>query len=257
MAQDRSNIRAGIATLGTVAAASLLLWGAIEWHASRRIGYTVRFTREQGVYGLKPGAPLLVGGMPRGSVVGVEPEIAGGAVTAYLVRVEIDPEVPVSARTRISAQAMDVSGDAVLVAEGVSLLARNPLIGPGGATSGTLPEDSVIGASDPDEFGAWGGAASSASMRSLYRSWFAETAPAQGLAERLRGSFADFEAKARPLARDAKALGEDLSSDLATWRDDFKALREAAVDAFARLGASEGAANDAVVPALKELGEDI
>ena len=67
----RSNLRAGILTLAAIGAFCLALWGWLEWRASGRIPYRAWFTKEQGVYGLAPGAPVRVGGIKRGNVTAI------------------------------------------------------------------------------------------------------------------------------------------------------------------------------------------
>ena len=74
----RSNLRAGILTLSAVGAFCLVLWGWLEWRASGRVPYNAWFSKDQGVYGLAPGAPVRIGGIRRGNVTEIVPVIADG-----------------------------------------------------------------------------------------------------------------------------------------------------------------------------------
>ena len=55
MATERNNILAGILVLAGIGAFSGALWGWKAWQSHSRNDYLVRFTAEQGVYGLHPG----------------------------------------------------------------------------------------------------------------------------------------------------------------------------------------------------------
>lgn len=257
MANERSNIRAGIAVLASVAAASAFLWAALKWHASGRDRYAVRFTAAQGVYGLRPGAPFQVGGMARGEVTKVEPVIEAGRVVAYLAHVEVDHDVPVTDRTRVEARAEDVSGDTVLVA---TFLDRSrPMMEstPSGGIAGRLPPGSEIRAADPDGFLTWGGPANGERLRKLWDTWFGQPAQGKALPAALKDDFAEVESLAGPLRREGAALSDDVRRDFASWRDRLAPLREEATVAFAKLGAAGDAPPESLLPALRDIGAQV
>lgn len=257
MASERSNIRAGVAVLASVAAASGLLWAVLEWRASGRDTYYVRFTAAQGVYGLRPGAPFRVGGIPRGEVTGIDPVIESGRVVGYLARVEVDHEVPVTDRTRVEARAEDVSGDTVLAATFIDRTLPINASAPSERVAGRLPPGSEIRASDPDGFVAWSGTEGAGRLRELYESWLGAQARGKSLPTALKEAYGEIERLAVPLRREGTALSEDARRDFDTWRKRIVPLREEASAAIAKIGSGHDATSDALVPVLRDLGTQV
>jgi len=109
---ERSNIKAGIASLAAVTGLALAIWAWNAVQRSRRVEYTVEFTAEQGVYGIGTGTGVVIGGLARGQVTGIRPRIAGGELKSYEVTLAIDPEVPLYEGMRFRATAGGINGDA-------------------------------------------------------------------------------------------------------------------------------------------------
>lgn len=259
MQSPRNNVRAGMVTVAVVAAATLLLWGWMSLDARRMAEYRVRFTAAQGVYGLESGSPVTVGGLARGQVVEVHPDLDGDALRGYVVRIRIDRDVPVTTRTRVEARAEDVSGAAVLAMENVGRPAPMTQAKAGPSMAGLLPEGSEIVASTPDGFRTWGGTASGPSLRKLYDAWFVAATDGKTLPGRLRASYGDL-SKSFPEARkEFGRLREDVERDLDAWRAGFAEVRDEASSAMARIGI--GAEGDGAEGSLKrnlgELGREV
>ncbi|NBP52647.1 MAG: hypothetical protein EBU70_15965, partial [Actinobacteria bacterium] len=78
MAKERNKVATGMA-VGVVLAGTLVgVWAWTAWQRSGLVPYVVRFTAEQGVYGLKEGSAILVGGMPLGQLERIEPTFRDG-----------------------------------------------------------------------------------------------------------------------------------------------------------------------------------
>ena len=154
MADERSNIRAGVLTLAAVGAFSAMLWGWLEWKESSRARYTVVFTAEQGVYGLLPGSDVLVGGIRRGQVADVAPTVVDGTVLDYQVHVEIERIVPITQATRFEAVGAGINGESVLEVRNVGR--AGPLAGNGRdpQIAGRLAPGATVRATTPDAFRA-------------------------------------------------------------------------------------------------------
>ena len=259
MQSPRNNVRTGILTVATVAACTLLLWGWMGIEARRRVQYRVRFTAAQGVYGLGPGSPVTVGGLARGQVEAVHPDLEGDDLRGYLVHVRIDRDVPVTTRTRVEARAEDVSGAAVLAMENVGRPAPMTQSFTGPAVAGLLPEGSEIVASTPDGFRAWGGTASGPSLRKLYDAWFAATAERQTLPARLKQAYGSLSTDFPALRKDVGRLSDDLERDFDDWRARFAEVRDEASAAMVRIGvgAEGGSAGDSLTKGLGDLGREV
>ena len=257
MRAERSNIRAGIASLAAIAAFSLALWGWISWREGGRAHYTARFTREQGVYGLAPGHAVQVGGIKRGVIERIEPEFDAGNLRAYVVHIEIDREVPITARTRIVSQADGVSGDSFLVAKltGRRAPMTQSLGGPG--ARGLLREGSEIPVMDADAFETWGGSASADAIRELTEAWFPEESQGPGLGTRLKKGWDDMTEVRERVSKEAPVLFEDLKKDYDRWYGRFTDLRRDADEAMAKLGMGKDPPSDTVVPALRKIQDDL
>jgi hypothetical protein len=257
VASERSNIRAGVAVLASVAAGSALLWALIAWRASGRDSYAVRFTAAQGVYGLRPGAPFRVGGMARGEVTRIEPVIESGRVAGYLAHVEVDHDVPVTDRTRVEARAEDVSGDTVLVATIIDRTRPMAQSTASAGVAGRLPPGSEIRASDPDAFLTWSGPAGGERLRILYDAWFGMPARGKPLPAALKDAYVELERLSGPLRREGAALAEEAGQDFEVWRKRVAPLREEASAAIAKIGPGRDAAPDALLPALRDIGAQV
>ena len=167
MADERNNIRAGVLTLASVCAFSAALWGWNEWKETSRAGYTVIFTAEQGVYGLMPGADVLVGGIRRGEVADIVPTLVDGAVVDYHVRVEIERVVPITQATKFEAMSAGINGESILEVRNVGR--AGPMAGNGSdpLIVGRLEPGATIRASTPDSLRTLGGPQNAKPLRKL------------------------------------------------------------------------------------------
>jgi ABC-type transporter Mla subunit MlaD len=254
---ERSNFRAGIWTLAAIGAFCLALWGWLEWRASGRVPYEVWFSKEQGVYGLEPGAPLRVGGIRRGSITRIQPELRDGAVEGYVVHVEVDREVPITDRTSIRPESAGVSGESYLVAVNSGRRAPMTQSMTGQGVAGLLPPDSRIRAASSDGYLSWGGAASADLMRDLWEAWVPADGAGPGLWERLSESGTGMRTEGTKLSGEFSKLSADLDRDLPRWKEDFRAVREHADAAFGRIGTGKDAAPDTLVPQLRTIADDV
>ena len=251
----RSNLRAGIVTLAVIGAFCAVLWGWLEWRASGRIPYSVWFPKDQGVYGLAPGAPVRVGGIRRGNIVRIDPKIDGGEISGYRVHIELDREVPVTDRTRIRAESEGVSGESFLVAVNVGRRAPMTQGVSGPWVQGTLPADSEIPLVPTDAYLTWGGTASSDLMRRLWNLWVPDEGP--GLWERLRATGNGMAEEGGKLSDGWTRLAANVDRDFPRWKQEFVAVRKDTEAAFERLGTSKDASPDTIVPQARQIADDL
>ncbi len=252
----RSNLRAGILTLAAIGAFCLALWGWLEWRASGRIPYRAWFTKEQGVYGLAPGAPVRVGGIKRGNVTAIEPEIRNGEVDGYRVFLELDREVPVTGGTRIRPESEGVSGESFLVAVNVGrrMPMTQSMTGPW--TAGLLPPDSEIPVAPTDGYLTWGGTANAGLVRTLTEQWFPADPSKPGLWARLREAGRSMRDDGTTLSTKVSALTADFDRDLPRWGEEFRTVRAQAEAAFGRIGTGKEAKPDTLLPQMREIADE-
>src|SRR5262245_2359586 len=101
--RSRNNVKAGLfVSAGILLAFAIIvvLSDAKEFFQPKQ-EYRVRFTVASGVEGLAPGSPVRVGGLDRGRVDRVEPELTGDRVTALLVDIELDSDVHLYSNAQI------------------------------------------------------------------------------------------------------------------------------------------------------------
>ncbi|MCA9285899.1 MAG: hypothetical protein KDA22_11820 [Phycisphaerales bacterium] len=95
--RSRNNVRAGVfVTLTILLGFSVVvtLGNGSRWLRPWS-EYRVRFSVKSGVSGLSKGSEVRVGGLPRGRVTSVEPEIVDGEVTGLMAAFEIDPDIAI------------------------------------------------------------------------------------------------------------------------------------------------------------------
>lgn len=100
--QVSNSVRAGTFVLTCVALAAAVGYTLLRSSPfSHRNEFEVRFTLEDGVAGLAQGSDVQVGGLTRGRVLEVEPEIEPdtGNVTDIIVRIELDEDIKLYKRT--------------------------------------------------------------------------------------------------------------------------------------------------------------
>ena len=254
MARDRNNIAAGFA-VGAALAASLA--GVFAWTAWQRRGlvpYVVHFSSEQGVYGLKEGSPILVGGMPLGELERIEPAMEDGHVHGYDVHIRVSRTVPLYAAAKVGRGPGSVSGDTQIeVWDTGEREARR---------SSDRDDDAPVAAGaefrarDADAFKTYFGLSLGGRIRELVQSW-APDEPGTGLPARLETMGEDMSARFREMRAAAAALTDRVREDGTRWQEELKAARDAADSAIAKLGTAKDAPQTALVPQMRQAKADL
>lgn len=251
MEAPRSNIKAGILTLAALAAFSGCIWAMNAWKQSSMVRYTVQFSREQGVYGIKEGTSIVVGGIPHGKVVGIVPTEKG-----YDVAVRVDAEVPIYRAARIGASAAGVNGEAVIEVQDTGRRPQMRGANPHPSEAGLLLAGSSIVAVDAPPYRTFVGGSGATPLNSLVQTWFPDD-QTDSLWSKLSAVAAELPAQTSSLRTDAAALTDHARTDLRVWKADFEAMRRDGESAFAKLGAGTGAAAAAIVPQMREMADEI
>lgn len=91
----RNNVRAGIFVTAGIVLAFVVIVALSDLGSllTPRSAYQIRFTVAGGVDGLAPGSPVRIGGLDRGRVTGITPEVVDGRVAGMLVGIEIDQDI--------------------------------------------------------------------------------------------------------------------------------------------------------------------
>lgn len=254
MARDRNNIAAGFA-VGAALAASLA--GVFAWTAWQRRGlvpYVVHFSSEQGVYGLKEGSPILVGGMPLGELERIEPAMEDGHVHGYDVHIRVSRSVPLYAAAKVGRGPGSVSGDTQIEVwdTGEHEARRNSDRG----DDAPVAAGAEFRARDADAFKTYFGLSLGGRVRELMQSW-APAEPGTGLPARLETMGEDMAARFREMRAAAAALTDRVREDGTRWQEELKAARDAADSAIAKLGTAKDAPQTALVPQLRQAKADL
>ena len=254
MARDRNNIAAGFA-VGAALAASLA--GVFAWTAWQRRGlvpYVVHFSSEQGVYGLKEGSPILVGGMPLGELERIEPAMEDGHVHGYDVHIRVSRSVPLYAAAKVGRGPGSVSGDTQIEVwdTGEHEARRNSDRG----DDAPVAAGAEFRARDADAFKTYFGLSLGGRVRELMQSW-APAEPGTGLPARLETMGEDMAARFREMRAAAAALTDRVREDGTRWQEELKAARDAADSAIAKLGTAKDAPPTALVPQLRQAKADL
>jgi hypothetical protein len=246
----RSNIRAGILSLAAVAAFSGCIWAMNAWKQMSMADYTVRFTREQGVYGIKQGSPILIGGLVHGRVVDVRRTDAG-----YEANIRIDADVPLYRQVQVWASGAGINGESTIEINDTGR--RMTMLSPNAAPSeaGLLPPGSSIVAVDPPAYRAFVGNSTAQPLQWLVRTWFPDD-PADSLTSRLKSISDELPKQGRELKKGFDGLTERAGPDFRKWKIDFEALRDAGKSAFAKLGVERDAPPGALVPQMRAITQD-
>ena len=252
MPDERSteaNVRAGIAVIGVILAAGAVLWAGMAFHASRQREYVVWFTPEQGVYGLKEGCEVRVGGVLSGEVCGVHPRFVDGAIESYDVTFRIRADVPLFQGVRIEPAANPVSGDASIEIASVGD-ANPPDMARGAMGRLPLPDGTRIKGDDVPPYRTLMGHRGGRYLRDLL-----------ARAEKVRQGFAsmgdDLPRHTESLRRDLDQVRAAMRTDFTAWKTQFEEARERASAALAKLGQGKDPAPDALVPQLTALRNEV
>ncbi len=245
------NLRAGAGVCGVIVAAGLVVWLGLWLQSAGRVAYTVSFTPQQGVYGLRTGSLVRVGGLVKGEVTAVRPHVEADQVMAYMVDFSLSREVTLYRAARIVAVSEGIAGDSTLeitnVGRGRTLMGVQVA-----ATRDARPAEpgEVFVAADPGEFDGLVGPGRSQKLRDLVAALQALRGPVTAMAEDA--------AERVPRARDAwRDLAEAVRADVDGWRDQWRALSERAEQATRALGLGADAPPDAFAPSLRALRDDL
>ena len=249
MAHERNNVAAGFG-VGIVLAATIAgVWAWTAWQRSGLVPYVVRFTGEQGVYGLKQGSPILVGGMPLGELDRIEPTMTDGRVSGYDVHIRVSRAVSLYAAAKIGRGPGSVSGDTQVevwdTGEADARRSSDP------ADDAPVPPGAEFRARDADAFKTYFGLSLGGRVRELRASW-APDEPGTGLAARIESVGEDMSARFKELRTAAGTLVDRVREDTPKWQEEFRAARDAADSAIAALGTAKDAPPDRIVPQLRQ-----
>jgi len=258
VASDRSTLRAGFAVFGAVAALSSAVWAWTALERRSMVPYAVHFTADDGVYGLKLGGAVLVGGMPLGTVERIEPITVDGRVSGYQVHILLAREVPLYRGARVGRTDGSISGETQIEVRDVGLRrvmhGAKPLSG--GMDDDRLSPGSVIEASPPEAFRSTFGGKSSPKLRRLLEAWAPE-GDAKGLLSDYQHIGDDLPKRATPVREAFTALRDSIKADWPAWRDRVAEARERADAALAKLGMGENADPSAIMPQARAIGREL
>ena len=184
---NRSNIRAGIAVLASITAMALAIWGWNALQDTRRMKYVFWFRASEGVYGLRVGSPVTIGGVKHGEVTEISPpqlnEPEEGAARGnpgadahssphhFRVEIAIDPEVRLYSGAKFHAVPAGVGGDSIIE---IFSVGRPSSAFPGGAGNGAQAMGGRLEAQPSNPFRQWFGVRSGAKVKALVAAWFPE-----------------------------------------------------------------------------------
>lgn len=257
MSDGRNNIKAGLWVAAAVGALSASIWAWSAWQDRDFVPYVVRFTSEDGVYGLKPGGEVLVGGIPSGQIERIDPTFEGGKVRAYDVHVVIRRAVTLRRGAVVGRTTGSVSGDEAIE---VRYIGR-PRGSMAGAPNQSAPSDTVLApgtviqASPPEPWRATIGADSAPRLNALIAAWRPD-APTKPLAAELGEALDDARARFNAIRDPVQALADRVREDWPKWSDELARSRALADSAIAKLGIGADAAPGAIIPSLRGMKDD-
>ncbi|MBM4099830.1 MAG: hypothetical protein FJ260_07745 [Planctomycetes bacterium] len=256
MRGERSNIKAGIASLAAVTGLALAIWAWNVVQRSRRVDYRVEFTAEQGVYGIGTGTGVVIGGVARGQVTGIRPRIAGGELKSYEVTLAIDPEVPLYEGMRFRTTAGGINGDAQV--EIYDTGRAKAVFGGGVGTDLRRPLDRerVHVATKRDPLGAWFGTEGAGNVDKLLATWWPGEHATDRLAGRLEGIATGVPDRISSLRQDAKDTWKRMSADFDEWGLRYERIAAEAESAIADLGTGKDAAAGSVGRTIADIKDD-
>lgn len=244
------NLRAGAGVLGVILAVGLAVWFGLWLQTQGKVEYTVSFTPLQGVYGLRAGSLVRVGGIVKGEVTGVRTHVVDGVVAEYLVDFALARQVTLYRAARIQAVADGIAGDSTIeivnVGKGRALMGVQPTAARDARPAGP---GEVFVAADPGEFDGLVGAGRSQKLRDL-------VAALQGLREPLITLSEDAPERVARVREEWRALADAIRGDVEGWRAHWKELTERAERITRELGMGADAPPDALVPALRAARDD-
>lgn len=244
------HVRAGVAVALSIAAVAGALWLWLYLKDHRRVDYAVRFTTDQGVYGLAVGSSVRVGGLVKGEVTDVAPIVHDGEVNGYLVRFDLEHSVTLYRAARIQASAEAIGGGASLdivdVGRGRPLMGTQPLAA---RQVQPAPAGTEFTASTPGQFDSLVGSGNSTRLRALVERVRELREPVVAMAE-------DAPARLGAVREAWNELATAVRADVDGWRAQWAALTQHAERAVASIGMGESPPSDAVLPGLRAARDD-
>lgn len=251
MARDRgnrSNIRAGIAVLAAVTLMALAIWGWNALQDTRRMDYVFWFRASEGVYGLRVGSPVTIGGVKHGEVTEISaPQAQAGSGEEssphhFRVEIAIDPEVRLYSGVKFHAIPAGVGGDSIIE---IFSVGRPTLYSSGAGKDARSPISSDRMEAQPSNpYKQWFGAGAAQDAKKLVTTWFPE-----GGGESLRGQLAAIFSPTDGAAVDPDSFDEvkaragkvwrDITADVDAWEKTYRLAEGSIRSAMARLGDSE------------------
>lgn len=253
MAFERSNaqnLRAGASVFGAIALGACVLLLAQWWQARGMVEYTVTCTIEQGVYGLRAGSPVRVGGLVRGHVTAVRPVLKDTKLVGYGVDISLSRSVVLYRAARIHATTTGIAGDGAVDVVDTGRGRTTSSLRPSQANeAGVLQAGEEIASISPHQYQWLVGSDGAKTVGEL-----AKSLPAAWASLRTMGESAQpkWEAARSELAQ----LSNAMRGDAATWRRQWEEASTHAQHAIESMGAGKDGAPDAFLPVMRSIKED-
>jgi hypothetical protein len=256
MATERNNILAGVLVLAAIGGFSGALWGWKAWQSHARNDYVVRFTAEQGVYGLHPGSLVFVGGIIRGEVISVDAKTddARGVIDHYEALVRVEREVPVCMDSVFEATGAGINGEGTLAIREIGSTRAFRSGGASPETRALAPEMHIFQAVDPPPYQGYVGSKASKPLAALIGRWSDETP--DSLRGRLGTALEEIPTKTRAFKKSTEELKVIGRADIDRWREQYAAVTKEAEAAFAKLGAGKNPSPEAAIPQMNAAAEE-
>ncbi|MEN9642628.1 MAG: hypothetical protein RIR77_1817 [Planctomycetota bacterium] len=251
MQAERNNIRAGILTLTCVGLFTAAIYGWLAWSHSTQVRYVVRFSADQGVYGLSKGTPVWIGGMEKGSIESITPRFSNETLIGYEIVLLVEAGIPITAAVRCEASEAGINGEAILELRGLGSQQKTRSGQSGANAQPLLAAGSEITGTAPPRYRGFFGAPMSQSVRELLAVWSPEHPTDDSLSNRLQAITEDVPMRVKKSQTEIAALSDRATPDFKRWKADYTAARDQANAAFAKLGSTQSNA-----PATNPGGND-
>lgn len=240
----------GAGVFGAVALGALVLWIFHTLQGQRTIPYTITCTPEQGVYGIRAGSPVRIGGLVHGQVSKVRPMLDGRRVIGYAVDIHLDQDVQLYRTTRVQFATTGIAGEGAVDildtghARAFSERRVAGMLDEETPPTTPLPPGSIIPCMSPVPFAGLVGQARADKLAQLTRQlpeyW---------------GELSAIRTEAAPpleeIIRNWQALRLQVSEDIGPWREHWALIQQHAERLLRKIGPGEDAPDDALVPLLR------
>ena len=239
MQAERNNIRAGILTLTCVGLFTAAIYGWLAWSHSTQVRYVVRFSADQGVYGLTEGTPVWIGGMEKGSIESITPRFTNETLIGYEIVLLVEAGIPITSNVRCEASEAGINGEAILELRGLGSQQKTRSGQSGANAQPLLAAGSEITGTAPPRYRGFFGAPMSQSVRELLAVWSPEQPTADSLSNRLQAITEDVPMRVKKSQTEIAALSDRAAPDFKRWKADYATARDQAAAAFAKLGSTQ------------------